>query len=126
MPRQIPVRCVQTGETFSSIREAAQAMGTYAANIYAAIRYGYRTHGLNWEPAREQDRDRQERTVRRHKSTPVRRQDGTVFASVKAAAKACGLSKESIYAAISRRRRKGTPQRAGGWDWDYIDNSEHV
>ena len=124
MPKQIPVRCVQTGETFSSIREAAQAMGTYAANIYAAMRYGYRSRGFNWEPARRANR--QQRPALWHKNRPVRRQDGTVFESVKAAAKACGLSRESIYAAISRSRRKGTPQRAGGWDWDYIENSEHV
>ena len=126
MPKRIPVRCVQTGQQFESIREAAEAMGCYAANIYAAIRYGYRTRGLNWVPARDEDRDRQERTVRRHKSMPVRRQDGTVFASVKAAARACGLTCDAIYASMSRRRRKGTPQRSGGWDWDYIENSEHV
>jgi hypothetical protein len=45
-----PVRCVETGEVFATMRAAAKSVGlTNQSNITGAIREGYKAGGYHWK-----------------------------------------------------------------------------
>ena len=44
-----PVRCIETGETFASITDAARQLAVNEASIYQAIRKGCRCKGFHWQ-----------------------------------------------------------------------------
>lgn len=45
------VRCVETGETFASQKQAAEAYGVHQASVSSAIGRGCRAGGVHWERA---------------------------------------------------------------------------
>ena len=44
-----PVRCVETGDVYTSITKAAQAVGVTRCVVSEALRKGYRAGGYHWE-----------------------------------------------------------------------------
>ena len=49
----IPVRCVETGEIFNNIREAANAKNSTKANISRSLKRGIRAGGFHWEAVKQ-------------------------------------------------------------------------
>ena len=51
-PKETPVRCIETGEEFANLHEAARKVGGNASNLFRALYGGsnYKTFsGLHWE-----------------------------------------------------------------------------
>lgn len=46
--RQVPIRCVETGELFDSVNEAARHFNMFEGSISQSIRKGYASYGLHF------------------------------------------------------------------------------
>lgn len=49
LPRMRPVRCIDTNETFSSVRDAAKSINRHSSCITVSIKNNIRTGGFYWE-----------------------------------------------------------------------------
>eukprot|EP00808_Paulinella_micropora_P026275 g49382.t1 len=45
------VRCIETGEVYQSLGQAARHNNTFPQNVHRSIFTGRKTHGLSWEYA---------------------------------------------------------------------------
>jgi len=50
----VPVRCIDTGKVYSSIKAAAKATGVSTAAINVALKKGYRCGGYKWTKEKEE------------------------------------------------------------------------
>lgn len=114
-PKRRPVKVVESGEVFSSIRECARAIGGNDANIAGCIEGRYRTHhGLTFEYV-DIDPDNVERNDgSRSRACAVREpyrksvrvvETGEVYPSVRACAIAIGGDQPTITACLKGRHK---------------------
>lgn len=116
-----PVRCVQTGTVYPSIRAAFQAHGVSLCGSYyrdALEGYPVTRRGLLFDPIDPGDPDwpQANESRKRRLTSPAARpvvcvETGEAFVSGFAAARAVGVSRNAIYQSI----RRG--YRAGGVRW---------
>ena len=134
----IPVRCIETGEVFTSLRTAAKAHHTTSASICNCCKGRGRTaggyHWAYYDPGKSEEHytailekskadwvnahkrsDEYLRKISERSSKPVKCvETGSVYPSQIAAHKATGLGKSDICACC-----RGRQKTAGGFHWAY-------
>lgn len=112
------IRCVETGEIFSSIKSAAEHYGLNSPNISAVLAGKKKTTGgFHWEYEDRQPPQNRSEKMKRKISRPVRCiETGTIYESVTKAAEALGVSNSAIDNAANGRREKSC-----GFHWEFFD-----
>ena len=110
------VVCLETGEVFDSVSEAARAAGVSQSNISACLNGKARTAaGLHWAP---EGSDVSIEGIEAGRKLRVRRvvclETGDVYESASAAARATGLGQSNIASCLN-----GKTLTAGGLHWAY-------
>lgn len=104
--KRVPIVCVETGERFESISEAARARGFAYQNLQQSLGAGTACRGLHYV----REHDQKEVGPGRARAIPVLCvETGEVYESISAAARALGLNPGQISTAVSGR--------AGGVTW---------
>lgn len=111
------IRCVETGEIFSSIKAAAEHCGLNSPNISAVLSGKNQTSGgYHWEYVNGQPPQHRPEEMRRKVSKPVRCiETGVIYKSASKAAEVFGVS----YSAISNVA-KGLREKSCGYHWEYL------
>lgn len=112
------IRCVETSEIFDSIKAAAEHHGLKAPNISAVLAgKGKSCGGFHWEYVNGLPPQQRSEKMRRKVSKPVRCvETGVVYASVREAAEAFGVTVSAIGNVASGRREKSC-----GYHWEFFD-----
>ena len=111
------IRCVETGEIFSSIKEAAEHYGLNSPNISAVLSGKKKSvGGFCWEYVDGQPPQHRPEKMRQKVSKPVRCvETGIVYESVSKAAEIFGVSDSAIGHAVTGRREKSC-----GYHWEFV------
>lgn len=113
-----PVICLETGEQFSSIRQAAKALGVSHGAISAVLRgIGIAVDGLHFCYADDRPNKIRDETTRKTTSgKPILCiETGQVFPSLKAAADSLNLNHSNICGVL-----KGKRPSVGGFHFEYV------
>lgn len=111
-----PVVCFETGEIFSSAKEAALFAGVTYASIRSAIHQRCRAGGYHWY---YQDEPKPAFSNMKSAKRPMRAvvcwETGEVFKSASTAASSVGVTRSSINDAIRKK------SKSGGYHWYFAD-----
>lgn len=110
------VRCVETGEIFSSIKDAAEHYGLNLPNISAVLAGRKKScGGYHWEYVDGQPPQHRSENFRNKMSKPVRYvETGIVYESVSQAAQAFGVSDSAIGKVLN-----GRGETSCGYHWKF-------
>lgn len=112
-----PVICVETGQTFDSLKDAAAAIGVKSSsNFIAAIKENRTLGGYHWRYA-DLEAPVGTPSDQSHPKPVVCYETGEVFESLAAAGRSVGVKANTVASAI---RKAGT---AGGYHW-YFEGQE--
>lgn len=112
----IPVRCVETGKTFMSIKLAAANCGAKATNISKVLK-GERqmAGGFHWEYIEKQFAQKNSRKARREGKPIICIETHKIFRTISDAVAHIGISHSSICNALH-----GRTKTAGGFHWEFV------
>ncbi len=113
------ILCVETGEIFHSITEAANAKSTTLKGISNVLRgRAITSGGFHWKYADDQlnDKVRDETDRCDNRKSVICVETGEVFPSISAAAKHFGILGQGIYDVLN-----GVKVTTGGYHWHYAD-----
>lgn len=120
-PKTRKVRCVETGEIFNSIKEAAKGDKSIAINICSCCRGKKLSYkGLHWQYAEEEPKQLSD--FKRKQPRSVRCvETGKEYESVIEAARENGIFSTNIIGSCNSINRK-----AGGYHWQYTEDTNTV
>ena len=110
------IRCVETNEIFSSIKDAAEHYGLKRPNISAVLAGRAKScGGYHWEYVDGQPPQHRSENFRRKMGKPVRCvETGVVYESISKAAEVFGVCDSAIGNAVNGRREKSC-----GYHWEF-------
>ena len=117
-----PVRCIETGNIFPTVKEAAKSVGINSRTISAALHgQSFTAAGCHWEFADGRPANIRPEETRKPRRKPVRCiETGMVYESIRAAANSIGVCSTTIGHAVNGRYEK-----VSGCHWEFVDKRSH-
>ena len=117
------VRCIETGIIFSTVTEAAKAVGINSRTISSTLNgHSFTAGGFHWEFADGRPSNIRPEETRKPKKKSVRCvETGVVYESIAQAAKAFGVYSTTIGHVANSQNKK----TACGFHWEFIDEQSH-